>query len=238
MSGDTNSISVVIPTFDCGAYVEQAVESVRIQAIEGVTVHEIVIVDDGSTDDTAEVLERLSGDITAVRQDNAGPSAARNTGIAEASGDYLCLLDADDALAPGALAHHRARLDADPRLMVTQGHSQFVRRLRVVSDEGRIDADLDGQTVVTMNVGSCLFRREAFETVGGFDENLRNLEDIDWFLRAGDLGLSTAVDERLAVYRLRRHGSQSQRPVEELQSPVMHMVRGLLDRRRGASGAQ
>lgn len=226
-----SSISVVIPTFECGLYLETAVASVRLQAATGIEVDEIVIVDDGSSDGTEALIDRLGSDVVYMYQENQGPSAARNRGVETAAGEYLCLLDADDALAPGALAHHRSRLDADPTLMVARSYTQFVRELQI-SEAGFIKTILDGEPQMTGNVGSCLFRREAFDAVGPFDEDLRNMEDVDWFLRARDLDLRTAIDHRTALYRLRRHGSQSQKPVEELQTPLMQVLRAHAARRQ------
>ncbi|HEU5321302.1 MAG TPA: glycosyltransferase family A protein, partial [Methylomirabilota bacterium] len=111
------AVSVVIPTFNCAPFVAEAVESVRAQTWADL---EVVVVDDGSTDDTARVLEpyRQSGAIRYLRQDNRGPSAARNAGIRAARGRYVAFLDADDTIPPSSIERRLRFLDAHPDVAV------------------------------------------------------------------------------------------------------------------------
>lgn len=110
--------TVVIPTYNYGAYLARAVESVVAQA--GPT-REIVVIDDGSTDDTPAVAARLAPKITYIRQANAGVAAARNAGIGQARGRYLIFLDADDRLADGALQHFQEAAREHPEAVVLLG---------------------------------------------------------------------------------------------------------------------
>ncbi|WP_319470261.1 glycosyltransferase [uncultured Pseudodesulfovibrio sp.] len=100
-------ISIIIPTYNYAHFLDAAIDSAQAQAAQDVAV-EIIVVDDGSTDDTPYVLEKYQNAITVITQENMGLSAARNTGIAQAKGDFLCFLDADDILGPNVLA---AQLD-------------------------------------------------------------------------------------------------------------------------------
>lgn len=93
-------VSVIIPAYNSADYIEESVESVLNQTFTG---FEIIIIDDGSTDNTAEVLTRFSRDVTYVKQDNRGPSAARNKGISLSRGEYLSFLDSDDLFLPNHL---------------------------------------------------------------------------------------------------------------------------------------
>jgi len=95
-------ISIIIPTYNYAHFLDAAIDSAQAQAAQDVAV-EIIVVDDGSTDDTPHVLEKYQNAITVITQDNMGLSAARNTGIAQAKGNFLCFLDADDILGPGTL---------------------------------------------------------------------------------------------------------------------------------------
>ena len=94
-------VSVVIPSFNNGAYVGQAVESVLSQGYEDL---EIIVVDDGSTDNTREVLTAYQDSVSYIYQDNSGAPVARNTGISAAKGEYIAFLDSDDTWEPGSLS--------------------------------------------------------------------------------------------------------------------------------------
>ncbi len=101
MSDLSPLVSVIIPTYNCARYIAKAVDSVLAQTYPSV---EIIVIDDGSTDDTLEVLSRYYGRITTISQSNQGQAAARNAGLAAAKGKYLALLDADDTWLPQRLA--------------------------------------------------------------------------------------------------------------------------------------
>ena len=111
-------ISVIIPTYNYGRFLPDAVKSVLGQKKDGLAV-EIIVVDDGSTDDTADVAQRLGSSIQYIYQENQGLSAARNAGIRAAHGDYLVFLDADDLLTSGTLASHLDNFAVHPELDVS-----------------------------------------------------------------------------------------------------------------------
>src|SRR4051812_33453093 len=116
-------VTAVVPCFNHGAWVAEAVESLLTQ--EG-GAPRVVVVDDGSTDPaTAAGLDALPPEVEVRRQANAGPSAARNAGLRDAETPFLIALDGDDRLAPGALAAMRAALDADPQLGFAYGITRF-----------------------------------------------------------------------------------------------------------------
>jgi glycosyltransferase involved in cell wall biosynthesis len=117
------TISVLIPTYNCGRFINEAVASVQAQTRAA---SEIIVVDDGSTDDTAQRIAELADPrIRYVRQPNAGVAAARNTGLALASGEYLAFLDADDRWRPTMLERQARLLDHDPAIVFA--FTNFVR---------------------------------------------------------------------------------------------------------------
>lgn len=121
-------ISVVIAHYNYGEYVGDAIESVLAQSRPA---HEIIVVDDGSTDNSAQVLDRYKDLITLYRQDNAGVSSARNTGIRHASGEWIALLDSDDMWEPDLLATYaRATRDYPQAGMIAMGR-------RIISADGK-----------------------------------------------------------------------------------------------------
>ncbi len=180
---------MIIPTYNRCELVQRAIDSVLAQTHP---VDEILVVDDGSTDGTGEALRARYGErIRYHRQANAGVSAARNAGMALATGRYFALLDSDDLWLPEKTARQTAWLDAHPEFGM------------VLCDVVRVDADGTPQDTFhrrdvlredgwalrwlllnpSLVPASVMFRREVFETCGGFDPSLRTAEDIDFHLR-------------------------------------------------------
>jgi glycosyltransferase involved in cell wall biosynthesis len=200
-------ISVIIPCFNLGAYLREAVESVLDQTIQDV---EILIVDDGSTDDaTRSLVETLEyRQTTAFRTENQGLARARNFLIARARGTYLCALDADDRLDPRFFAETLGAFERDPSLSFVSTHLQmFGTEDRRWPDEPRCTFPmlLCDDTVIT----AALVRRDAVLSVGGYDERMPGQGDEDWDLwislvEAGHRGL--ILPDVLFYYR-RRQGS-------------------------------
>lgn len=216
--GMNGSISVVIPSHNHGRFLPEAVASVRAQ---GAVVAEMVVVDDGSTDGTAAVLEGLKGeDLRSIRLEGVGPSAARNAGWKAAKGEWVFFLDADDAIAPGALAGlvegaAQAGAGAMPYgyAEVYAGHFDqapaFVSHLSRRS--GSLVRDIAVNFQTTMFV--VLFRRASLEAIGGFDPGVSYGEDFDFALRLARRNRFVWVD--VPVYRIRMHGNNRHRSFGE-----------------------
>ena len=188
-------LSIIIPTYNNAQFLPQAIDSVISQNVAGC---EIVVVDDGSTDETGTVLAPYAGKIHLVHQENAGSAAARNAGLVLAKGEFVVFLDADDWLLPGKLAAQMQILVERPSLGLV--HSGW----RVVGGDGNVlrevepwhDApvlDLDAwvwQKPVQM--GAMMFRRVWLDHVGGFDPKLRQSQDVDLLLRLALAGCAAA----------------------------------------------
>lgn len=179
-------ISVVIPTFNNASYLREAIDSVLLQ--KGVEV-EVVVVDDGSTDATPEILSGYKGRIRSIRQENQGGGAARNRGFEASRGEYVLFLDADDFLLPGALLrlHKESRRAANVPCSVygsirtLQEPGQKRGRYPCRHREGWSDVE----ELLTHNIlpGAVLHHRAAVETVGGFDPTLPRGQEFDFHLR-------------------------------------------------------
>lgn len=201
-------ISVVIPAYNYAKVLPRAVTSVLAQLDIDC---DLLVIDDGSTDETPEVLHRLSmqhaGRFRTLRKANGGLSSVRNLGIAEARGQYLIFLDADDEMAPGALDALRLHIDANPRTrMVIGGHwSVFEDGSRVLhtakplpaSPYARVRGYLVDKTVSLSN-GACAMHREVF-VHGNYPEHLRNVEDIPVFAQVLARCECTILDRPLAL---------------------------------------
>jgi peptidoglycan/xylan/chitin deacetylase (PgdA/CDA1 family)/glycosyltransferase involved in cell wall biosynthesis/MoaA/NifB/PqqE/SkfB family radical SAM enzyme len=204
-------IAVVIPCYDLGRTLEEAVDSVLAQTRPAA---EIVVVDDGSADVlTRQVLARLDPPRTrVVRLAHAGVAAARNHGVALTRAPYVVLLDADDVLADRYLERLAARLDAEPALGFVSCAVQAFEGARYVWKPPSTTA-VGTLTRGSVHVSS-MFRRSLWDAVGGFDRELPAYEDLDFWLHALRLGFrGDVLDEPLLFYRVRA-GSRYRRGVE------------------------
>ena len=168
-------VTVVIPCFNHGQYLDEAVGSVLAQTLDDV---EIVVVDDGSTDPlTCELLADYSRPKTRVmRQRNQGLGASRNNGIRATSAPYICCLDADDRIRPRYLERTVEILDQRPDVGIAATHVQGFGARELVWETGpcRLPEMLFGNTIVP----SSLFRREGWERAGGYREDLEVAEEM------------------------------------------------------------
>ncbi|WP_297260513.1 glycosyltransferase family A protein [uncultured Desulfovibrio sp.] len=200
-------VSVVIPAYNYARFLPIAVQSAQQQRGTDFSV-EVIVVDDGSTDDTAEVAASLPG-IRYIHQENQGLSAARNTGMQAARGDFLLFLDADDLLAPQVIATHLAALARHPDwsvsislcLQLFEDHSQPNSVWPLFADH--IDVHMCNANVSPVH--TYMIRTEAARSVGLFDTSLKACEDQDFWLRCLFAGHRFGINpDGLVIYR--RHG--------------------------------
>ncbi len=208
-------ISIVIATYNRLSPLRRTLEALRVQTLPPES-YEVIVVDDGSPDDTMERLATLarSGAIRVVRQPNRGVAAARNRGIAEAEGEAVCLLDDDDLLEEGSLARLAAALDASPDAVAAHGGFGLLTGEELLAGEdqrpptGDVLAALElGNRFVSP--GQLLLRASALAAVGGLDEQIRGSDDWDLWLRLARRGPFVRVDEPTLRYRV--HGANASR---------------------------
>jgi len=197
-------VSVIIPCYKQAHFLGEAIESVLAQRYPHV---EIIVVDDGSPDDTEHVAARYPGG-RYVRQENQGLSAARNTGLRESRGAFLVFLDADDLLLPGALEAGLNALRMHPQAAFVSGHYRYVKSDGSLLREhpaARIEDDpylaLLRGNYIGMNA-TVMYRRDVLVSVGGFDPSLRACEDYDLYLRIAREYRVYCHDRVVAAYRM------------------------------------
>lgn len=192
-------VCVVIPAFNAAATIATCLESVLIQ--DWPAPYDVVVVDDGSQDDTAQIAEGFDG-VRVIRQPNAGPSAARNTGVRACTGSLIAFLDADDSVIQGGISTRLELLEPSIDLLMTIDTSQPPDANRPPSTLRRV-AWHPGDV---RSPSGWLLRRTSFESVGGFNERMRALEDVDFVLRVLASG-GTAVIRDRQTFRYTRSGS-------------------------------
>jgi len=202
---DAPLISAVIPTYNSASFAEEAVESVLAQTWPAV---EVIVVDDGSTDDTAARLARFAERVNLVRQEHRGPAVARNTGLRVAKGEFVAFLDADDLWMPEKLERSIAPLQADSSVGVvytgvlmhdTESGRKYP--LRQYTLNGWIAKNLFMECR-GVNTSTLVVRRDAVDRVGGFDEEYFRAQDWDIMVRLAEHVKYAHVPEMLSERRL------------------------------------
>lgn len=177
---DSPLISVIIPVKNGSNYLSEALESLRRQELN----LEIIVVDDGSTDHTA-TLAREAECVVLQHPVSKGPVAAKNTGIATAKGDYILFLDHDDKIRDGALRTMLEALQADPKAWAVQAMVKDFRSPEIPDLPGIL---VRPEPYYGLFTGAILIRKEVFDRVGPFSENVRAGEIIEWFSRVESTG--------------------------------------------------
>jgi glycosyltransferase involved in cell wall biosynthesis len=187
------AVSVVIPLYNKAATIARAIDSaIRQEAVEV----EVVVVDDGSSDGSPEIAARYGKRITLVRQPNAGPSAARNRGVAVSRHPVVAFLDADDEYLPGCLAAHMHCRQHDSGALVSLVSFRHIARDGTQQDEvlknrifGATQAgsvrvpDFRAALAINVHIGCLAVDKPLFDACGGFDERLVSWEITDFMLR-------------------------------------------------------
>jgi glycosyltransferase involved in cell wall biosynthesis len=182
----TAFVSVVIPTYNYGHYVAEAVESVLAQTYKNI---EIIVVDDGSTDDTEDRLEAYRDRIRYIRQQNQGCSMARNSGIHAAKGEWIAFLDADDIWHPRKLEIQIAYLAGHPDvgLLASDSSKDISRGWPECASKSDLPAERIGLEDIAVRSqfgpSGVIVRKQCFDKVGLFDTDLRSVEDRDMWIR-------------------------------------------------------
>ncbi len=222
MTAAPELVTVVVAVRDGGGFLAEALASVLAQRYEPL---EVVVVDDGSTDGSGELAASFGPPVRIVSLPPAGIAAALNSGVALARGSLLAFIDADDLWLPGKLARQTAALRERPELDAVFGHAEHFR--------GDDPTAISIPSQPAYAKGTMLIRRIAYDRVGPISSEWRLGEFIDWYGRAVDGGLSSAMLPEVVLLRrvhadnmgVRRRGEQGE---------YARVLKALLDRRRAA----
>lgn len=190
-------ISVIIPVWNTEKYIADAINSVLTQDYPNL---EIIVVNDGSTDNTLQVLESFGDKITIINQENQGQSVARNVGIQASRGSIIGLLDADDMWVPNHLKLLLPYMIGENSYDLVRGYTQWLKNIGM-PDEVRQEPIWQ-----PVSLGAGLYKRSIFDTVGWFDPDMRQAQDFDWAIRCREQGCrEKMIMETTQLYRRHEH---------------------------------
>ncbi len=186
MPSPTTPVSVIIPTHNRAGFLAQAIDSVLAQTY---TNFELIVVDDGSSDETQTLLASYGKLLISLRQENRGPAAARNAGIRAARHPLLAFLDSDDQFTSNKLALQTAAMEAQPDLLISHTQETWFRNgqhLNQKKHHTKAGGDIFARNLALCMVGmsTVMVRQELFDRVGLFDESFPCCEDYEFWLRA------------------------------------------------------
>jgi glycosyltransferase involved in cell wall biosynthesis len=230
-ASEVPALSVVIPTFNYGGFIADAIRSVLVQEIQAV---EIVVADDGSEDDTAEVVGTFGSAVKYVRQERGGSAAARNLGLRHATGRHVAFLDSDDCYVPGALKTQLQCLLDSPEADAVYG------KMAQVNDAVFQSAVLDPAPWMAVSMpcwlaGGIIFRDDLVRRIGVFDETQPSGEFLDWVTRGRDLGAVFKPCDLLVMMR-RIHGSNKMLTLSNPTAGFGRLLQQHLARKRAKEG--
>lgn len=207
-STEAPRVSAIIPAYEASGFIDRALESVLHQTFSG---WEAIVINDGSpdTEELETALQPFLHSITYIKQENAGPAAARNRGIRVAKGELLAFLDADDDWDPRFLEEQVGFLDENPNVdlvycdgLIVGNDPRAGRRFMDLTDQSSeptfLALVLSKATVITSGT---VVRKHRVDAVGGFDESLRRVEDFDLWLRLARSGAKLAARRSVLVHR-------------------------------------
>lgn len=218
-------VSVIIPTYNYGRFITEAIESVLAQTFP---IHEIIVVDDGSTDETEKNVRKFGAKVRYFKQKNGGVCAARNNGVENSSGDFIAFLDADDEWLPEKIEKQIAKFGEDDKIgLVHCGMRYFNSEtgeticLYIEGEEGWVAEELIllEKPVINASGSAIMVSRKAFDDAGEFDTRLKNGEDWEFCFRVARKYKVGFVAEVMVNYR--NHGVNAHLNIKEMERSML-----------------
>ncbi len=225
---ETGLVSVIMPVYNGERFIQEALDSI---AGQGYPLIEIIVVDDGSTDSTREVVGGIDGPLRYYWQHNAGPASARNLGLRHSGGEFIAFLDADDLWLPGKLGRRVVCLTERPELLCCLGHIQNFWMDELADEAKEFEGMRFAEELPGFHLCATLARRRLFEDLGSFDPGLRTGSDTDWLLRMRDAGVPYEVLPDLVAKRRLHSGNLTRRDLAS-RDVLLRNLKTSLDRRR------
>ena len=220
-------ISAIIPAYNAEKYLSQAIDSVLAQTYRPI---EIVVTDDGSTDFTAAIA-RSYPEVRNVHQSNQGPPVARNTGLRNSTGEMIAFLDADDYWPPHYLMVQSQYLAKHGELGCVVGRFQNFIEIGTEKPDWVAEYMLE-EDAVSLGLQASLIHRWVFDKVGAFNERYRIADDVEWFFRVREAGISIGFTSSIMVCR-RIHDAYISQDQRAVAPATIRILKEHMDRKRG-----
>lgn len=225
--------SIIITCFNRQKYIAEAIESALAQTV---THREIIVVDDGSTDESAEIVRGYGDKIQYFHQHNQGASRAKNVGVDRARGEFISFLDSDDFWPLDKLDIQLKHLAESPDVDIVHGHAQqFVDADLTPEEKAQLFCPPEPMPAPVS--GTMLAKKSVFQRVGGFREDLLVGIDIEWHLRAKSMGMRIETLPNILLHR-RIHPTNSGATHRTSRQQHLSILKEHLDRRRQAMGGK
>ena len=226
-------ISCIVPVYNGERFLAEALDSILGQTYRPL---EVIVVDDGSTDATAEIAAGYAPQVTCLRQDNCGAASAKNRGISASRGQLIAFLDADDLWLPGKLERQEARLRERPGFCLWFSQFQNFWMPELAGEAQQHSTGPLAQPLSAWSIGTLLASRDTVERVGPFPEGHRGNENMLWFLRAAEAGAAIDVLPEVLMRRRFHHGNDTRRGTAHELELFLPIVRAWRDFRYGRPG--
>ncbi len=199
-------VSVIIPNYNYGHFLQESIDSVLNQSYKNI---EVIVVDDGSTDNSTKIIEAYSQRVMLISQENSGVSAARNHGMRFAKGDFVCFLDADDSWEPNKISSQISKFN-DLEIGVVYSSinicDEELNHLEIVSARYKGDVEylyyrFPTTAIILLGCSTAMIRAEVANSVGEFDTSLHTSADWDYFRRLSRLTEIDFVEFPIVNYR-------------------------------------
>ncbi|MCP2727284.1 glycosyltransferase family 2 protein [Limnofasciculus baicalensis] len=219
-------VSVIIPVYNGDRYLAEALKSVVQQTYQPI---EIIVVDDGSTDNSANIALSYK-EVRYIYQSNQGVAVARNVGISQSRGEFIALLDQDDRWTPNKLSIQIKYLLEHENIGYT------LAKMRVFLEPGTekpswLKAEYLSEDIPGYILGLLVARKSIFEKVGNLNPNYKFGNDSDWFFRANDVGIPMVILPETLLYK-RVHGANESHKIQSMTADMLKLVRSSIQRKR------
>ena len=222
-------VSCIVPVHNGARFLGEALASIAAQRYRP---REIIVVDDGSTDDTARVASECGVPLQYLRQEQSGGPSARNHGMRRARGSFFAFLDADDRWHPDKLTIQMARFEARPELDISLGHVQNFWMPEVDAERIQLAGHRRAAPIPGYTASTLVARREVFDRLGPFKAEMKHGEQTEWFLRARESGAEIELLPDVLLER-RLHGDNvSRHKAEASLAQYFELLRGHIERGR------
>jgi glycosyltransferase involved in cell wall biosynthesis len=229
-------VSVILPVYNGEQFLANAIQAIKEQDYQPL---EILVINDGSTDGTAAIMDQFQDEIRSFHQAHQGPAAARNYGLRMAEGEIYAFFDVDDLWSEGLFPQMIDQLLKDTTSDIIQGLMQQILIPESMSNQSHITHPQPKQHIPEkpyrfIHLTSALYRKSVFQKVGIFDESLMTGEDFDWFLRAWEHRIKKIdIDEIFLIYR--KHKTNMTHNRNLVKSGILQLYKKRLDRIKGSS---